>query len=169
MVLFGLLLAMVGTDVEFGTLRFTFGDMNLIDGFEIPAIALGIFGIAGFMKSVNRVTTMSGKLDKVRMRDMFFSRTDLKHALPAMFRGTVTGTLCSLIPGIGPVIASFGGYAMEKRFGKRRDQLGTGIVEGVAAPEAATHAAIQGDFIPTMTLGIPGDAVMALMLGAITI
>jgi putative tricarboxylic transport membrane protein len=169
MVIFGLLLSMVGTDIEFGTLRFTFGDMNLIDGLDITTIALGIFGIGEFIKSVNKVQPLKGTYAKVRMRDMFVSWQDLKRAFPAMLRGTTTGTLCSLIPGTGPVIASFGGYAVEKRFGARRDQLGTGIVEGVATPEAATHAALQGDFIPTMSLGIPGDAVMALLLGAIMI
>ena len=169
MVIFGLLLSTVGTDVELGTFRFTFNDMNLIDGLDIAAIALGVFGIAEFMKSVNQVTPLSGKYFNVRLKDMFISKEDFKFALPAMFRGTLTGTLCSLIPGTGPVIASFGGYAVEKRFGKRSDQLGTGIVEGLAASESATHSAIQGDFIPTMTLGIPGDAVMALILGAIMI
>lgn len=169
MVIFGLLLAIVGTDIEYGTLRFTFGSVHLIDGIEIVALALGLFGIAEFIKSVNQVTPIEGKYGKVRMRDMYVSKQDLKHAAPAMFRGTIMGTICSLIPGVGPVIGSFGGYALERRFGKRRNKLGTGIVEGVAGPEAATHSAIQGDFIPTMSLGIPGDAVMALMLSAIMI
>jgi putative tricarboxylic transport membrane protein len=169
MVVLGMLLALVGTDIEYGTLRFTFGSYNLIDGIEIVALALGIFGIAEFMKSVNNVTKISDNYAKVKMRDMYVSRAELKRSGPPMFRGIIMGTVCSLIPGVGPVIGSFGGYALEKRFGKRRDKLGTGIEEGVAAPEAATHSAIQGDFIPTMSLGIPGDPVMALMLSAIII
>jgi TctA family transporter len=169
MVVLGLLIALVGTDLEYGTLRFTFGSMHLIDGIEIVALALGVFGVAEFMKSVNNIAPISAKYQKISMRDMYVTGEELKRTGGPMFRGIVMGTICSIIPGVGTVIASFGGYALERRFGKRRELLGTGIEEGVAAPEAATHSAIQGDFIPTLSLGIPGDAVMALMLSAIII
>jgi putative tricarboxylic transport membrane protein len=169
MVVFGLLLALVGTDLEYGTLRFTFGSMHLVDGVDIVALALGVFGIAEFMKSVNNIVPISTKYQKISMRDMYVSSAELKRIRGPIFRGIIMGTICSIIPGVGPVIGSFGGYALERKFGKRRHLLGTGIEEGVAAPEAATHSAIQGDFIPTMSLGIPGDAVMALMLSAIII
>jgi TctA family transporter len=86
-----------------------------------------------------------------------------------MFRGTLVGSLCSLIPGTGPTIASFIAYALEKKVSKTPEKFGTGMVQGVAGPEASTHSAVQGDFIPTMSLGIPGDAVMALLLGALMI
>jgi len=86
-----------------------------------------------------------------------------------MLRGTALGSLCSLIPGTGPTIASFVSYAVEKKVSKTPERFGTGALEGVVCPEASTHSSVQGDFIPTMSLGIPGDAVMALLLGALTI
>ena len=86
-----------------------------------------------------------------------------------MFRGTLIGSLCALIPGTGPTIASFVSYATEKKISKTPEKFGTGMIEGVACPEASTHSSVQGDFIPTMSLGIPGDAVMALILGALMI
>jgi TctA family transporter len=97
------------------------------------------------------------------------TKAELKRALPAMFRGTLVGSLCSLIPGTGPTIASFIAYATEKKLSRTPDKFGTGMIEGVVGPETATHSSIQGDFIPTMSLGIPGDAVMALLLGALMI
>ena len=86
-----------------------------------------------------------------------------------MLRGTLTGSLCSLIPGTGPTIASFVSYSIEKKISRTPERFGHGAIEGVACPEAATHSSVQGDFIPTMSLGIPGDAVMALLLGALII
>jgi putative tricarboxylic transport membrane protein len=86
--------------------------------------------------------------------------TDFKQAIAPMFRGTIIGSLCSLIPGRGPTIASFIAYATEKKVSKTPERFGTGMIEGVVCPEAATHSSVQGDFIPTMSLGIPGDAVM---------
>ena len=97
------------------------------------------------------------------------SRAELRQAFPAMLRGTLAGSLCALIPGTGPTIASFVAYAAEKRLSRTPERFGHGAIEGVAAPEAATHSSVQGDFIPTMSLGIPGDAVMALILGALII
>jgi putative tricarboxylic transport membrane protein len=97
------------------------------------------------------------------------SREEMRRTIGPMFRGTLIGSLCSLIPGTGPTIASFVAYATEKKLSKTPEKFGTGMIEGVVCPEAATHSSIQGDFIPTMSLGIPGDAVMALLLGALMI
>ena len=97
------------------------------------------------------------------------TKEEMKRAFPAMFRGTCIGSLCALIPGTGPVIASFVAYATEKKISRTPEKFGTGMIEGVASPEASTHSSVQGDFIPTMSLGIPGDAVMALILGALMI
>jgi putative tricarboxylic transport membrane protein len=97
------------------------------------------------------------------------SREDLRRSALPVLRGTLIGSLCSLIPGTGPTIASFVSYAAEKRLAREPGRFGRGAIEGVAAPEASTHSAVQGDFIPTMSLGIPGDAVMALILGALVI
>src|SRR5947199_3640211 len=94
---------------------------------------------------------------------------DLKMSVFPVMRGTLIGSLCSCIPGTGPTIASFVAYATEKKVSKTPERFGHGAIEGVAAPEASTHSSVQGDFIPTMSLGIPGDAVMALLLGALII
>src|ERR1700751_3039526 len=94
---------------------------------------------------------------------------DLRRAAFPMLRGTIIGSLCALVPGAGPTIASFVSYAAEKKISKTPERFGHGAIEGVACPEASTHSSVQGDFIPTMSLGIPGDAVMALLLGALII
>lgn len=169
MTVLGLTLGLVGTDINTGQPRFTFGIDRLYEGIEIVALALGLFGIAEFLKSVNNLAPVDTKNTKIRLRDMKPTRAELKLAVPAMFRGTLIGSLCALIPGTGPTIASFVAYATEKKISKTPERFGRGAVEGVACPEAATHSSVQGDFIPTMTLGIPGDAVMALLLGALII
>ena len=169
MTLVGLLLGIVGTDIETGTPRFTFGIPSLFDGIELVGLALGLFGIAEFMKSVNQFSDINTRYSNVGIRDLRPSRDELRRSIPAMFRGTLIGSLCSLIPGTGPTIASFIAYAAEKKVSKTPEKFGTGMIEGVACPEAATHSSVQGDFIPTMSLGIPGDAVMALILGALMI
>jgi putative tricarboxylic transport membrane protein len=165
----GLLLGIVGTDIETGTARFTFGIQSLFDGIELVGLALGLFGIAEFMKSVNRYSDINTRYSHVGLKDLRPSRDELRRSIPAMFRGTIVGSLCSLIPGTGPTIASFIAYAAEKKVSRTPDKFGTGMIEGVASPEASTHSSVQGDFIPTMSLGIPGDAVMALILGALMI
>jgi TctA family transporter len=169
MTIVGLLLGIVGTDIETGTPRFTFGIPSLFDGVELVALALGLFGIAEFMKSVNQYSEINTKYSNVTFADMRPSRDEFRRSIPAMFRGTLIGSLCSLIPGTGPTIASFMSYAAEKKISKTPEKFGTGMIEGVACPEASTHSSVQGDFIPTMSLGIPGDAVMALILGALMI
>src|SRR6201993_257069 len=165
----GLLLGIVGTDLETGTARFTFGIQSLFDGVELVGLALGLFGIAEFMKSVNQYSDINTRYSNVGLRDLRPTRDEFRRSIPAMFRGTIVGSLCSLIPGTGPTIASFIAYAAEKKVSKTPEKFGTGMIEGVACPEAATHSSVQGDFIPTMSLGIPGDAVMALILGALMI
>ena len=169
MTVLGLLLGLVGTDINTAEQRFTFGILNLADGVEIVALALGIFGVAEFLKSVNNVPVIEIGRTNVRMRDMRPSREELRRAVPAIIRGTLIGSLCSLIPGTGPTIASFVAYAAEKKLSRHPERFGSGAIEGVACPEAATHSSVQGDFIPTMSLGIPGDSVMALLLGALII
>src|SRR6201994_1520826 len=165
----GLLLGIVGTDIETGTARFTFGIQSLYDGIELVGLALGLFGIAEFMKSVNQFSDVNTRYSNVGLKDLRPSRDESRRSIPAMFRGTIVGSLCSLIPGTGPTIASFIAYAAEKKFSRTPEKFGTGMIEGVASPEASTHSSVQGDFIPTMSLGIPGDAVMALILGALMI
>src|SRR6185312_5423947 len=139
------------------------------DGIEIVAIALGLFGIAEFMNSVNQLAKVDTKYSNVRLSDMRPTKQELKDAMPAIARGTLIGSLCALIPGTGPTISSFVAYATEKKISRNPESFGTGNIKGVASPETATHSSVQGDFIPTMSLGIPGDSVMALILGALII
>jgi TctA family transporter len=168
MTLFGLLCGVVGTDVTSGTIRYSLGFSELSDGVELGALCMGLFGIADFLVNVNRMTLNPGDA-KVSMRDMRPTRRELKQAFFPMLRGTLVGTVFGAMPGTGPTITTFIAYALERKVSKTPDRFGKGAIEGVAAPEAASHSKTQVDFIPTMSLGIPGDAVMALLLGALII
>lgn len=168
MTVVGLLLGVVGTDVNSGTMRFTFGLTHLADGVELVALALGLFGVTEFLRNVNRLHAV-GASTKVRLRDMRPSLSELKRAFWPTVRGTSVGALFGAMPGTGPTITTFIAYALEKKISKTPERFGHGALEGVASPEAASHAKTQVDFIPTMSLGIPGDPVMALILGALLI
>jgi putative tricarboxylic transport membrane protein len=169
MTILGLLLGLVGQDINSGAERFTFGIIDLDDGIEIVSLSLGLFGIAEFLRSVNNTAPINTAYAKLGFSDMRPSKADMKKAALPILRGTIIGSLCSMIPGTGPTIASFVAYAAEKKISRTPERFGHGAIEGVAAPESATHSSVQGDFIPTMSLGIPGDAVMALLLGALII
>ncbi|ABE36887.1 putative tripartite tricarboxylate transporter(TTT) family, TctA (12TM) subunit [Paraburkholderia xenovorans LB400] len=168
MTVLGLVIGLVGTDVNSGVMRFTFGFIELSDKVELVALALGLFGIAEFLRNVNRMKSV-GSGTSVKLRDMRPSKAELKQAFLPMLRGTFIGTLFGAMPGTGPTITTFIAYAVEKKLSKTPERFGHGALEGVAAPEAASHSKTQVDFIPTMSLGIPGDAVMALILGALLI
>ena len=168
MTVVGLLIGVVGTDVNSGTIRFAFGFPELSDRVELVALALGLFGVADFLRSVNRLQFI-GTETHVRLRDMRPSKAELKQSFFPMLRGTLVGTLFGAMPGTGPTITTFIAYALERRVSKTPQRFGHGALEGVASPEAASHSKTQVDFIPTMSLGIPGDAVMALLLGALMI
>ncbi|GAB3630016.1 hypothetical protein PTE30175_04837 [Pandoraea terrae] len=169
MTLFGLLCGMVGTDVNTGTFRFAMGIPELSDGLELVAIAMGLFGVADFLLNVNRMSAVTSSKTKLRVRDMRPSLSELKTAFWPMVRGTGVGTLFGAMPGTGPTITTFVAYALERKISKTPQKFGTGMIAGVASPEASSHSKTQVDFIPTMSLGIPGDAVMALILGALMI
>ena len=164
----GLAIGVVGTDINSGIQRFTFGFYQLDDRVELVALALGLFAVADFLINVN-VTAVVGSMAKVRLRDMRPTRAELAQAFPPMLRGTIVGTLFGAMPGTGPTITTFVAYALERKISKTPERFGHGAIEGVAAPEAASHSKTQVDFVPTMSLGIPGDAVMALILGALLI
>jgi TctA family transporter len=168
MTLFGLLCGVVGTDMTSGTQRFTFGLNELADGVELGALCMGLFGIADFLMTVNRTTAPVDSAN-IRLRDMRPSWRDVKQAFFPMLRGTAVGVAFGAMPGTGPTITTFLAYALERKISKTPERFGHGALEGVAAPEAASHSKTQVDFIPTMSLGIPGDAVMALLLGALII
>lgn len=168
MTLFGLLCGVVGTDVNTGTIRLSFGILDLSDGLELVAIAMGLFGVADFIMSVNRMSII-GTGAKLRLRDMRPSAKELKQSFLPLVRGTLVGTVFGAMPGTGPTITTFIAYALERKISKTPERFGTGMLAGVASPEAASHSKTQVDFIPTMSLGIPGDAVMALILGGLLI
>jgi TctA family transporter len=169
MTVLGLMIGIIGSDIETGAERFTFGLTELDDGVALVALALGLFGIAEFMNSVNQQAEINTQYTNVKLRDMRPTKEDVKRSIMPMLRGTIVGSLCALIPGTGPTIASFVAYATEKKISRTPEKFGTGMIEGVVCPETSTHSSVQGDFIPTMSLGIPGDAVMALLLGALMI
>ena len=170
MVVVGLLLGVVGTDVNTGTMRFHFGVLELSDGLQIVALAMGLFGVADFLKNINRIGDGGGvATSKISMSAMRPQPGDIKQARGALVRGTAIGAAFGILPGTGPTIASFISYATEKKVAREPQRFGRGAIEGIAGPEAATSASTQTSFIPTMSLGIPGDPVMALMLGALII
>jgi TctA family transporter len=164
----GLLIGVVGTDIDTGVMRFTFGFPELADRVDLVALALGLFGIGDFLSNVNHMH-MTGSAVRVRLRDMRPTKHEVKQSFFPMLRGTLTGLLFGAMPGTGPTITAFVAYALEKKISKTPNRFGHGALEGVASPEASCHAKTQVDFIPTMSLGIPGDAVMALILGALLI
>jgi len=168
MTLLGLLIGVVGTDSNSGEERFTFGLPELTDRVELVALAMGLFGVAEFLRNVNRLKFAGAEM-KVTFRDMRPSTQDLKRSFLPILRGTMVGTVFGAMPGTGPTITTFIAYALERRIARDPSRFGQGAIEGVASPEAAAHAKTQLDFIPTMSLGIPGDPVMALLLGALLI
>ncbi len=168
MTVFGLFIGTVGTDVISGIQRYNFEINELADGVDLAALSLGLFGIADFLVTVNRIEIHASHA-KVRMRDMRPNRQELKEAILPMLRGTAVGCLFGAMPGTGPTITTFIAYALERKIARDPSKFGHGAIAGVAAPEAAAHSKTQVDFIPTMSLGIPGDAVMALLLGALVI
>ncbi|WP_180684137.1 tripartite tricarboxylate transporter permease [Tepidicella baoligensis] len=168
MVVLGLVLGTVGTDVNSGVARFDFRIPELMDGINLVALAMGLFGIAEVISSINN-TTESKVKEKITFRSMTPTRKDWKESVFPMLRGTGIGSFFGALPGTGSSIASFMSYAVEKKVSKDPGKFGKGAIEGITAPESANNAAAQTAFVPTLSLGIPGDAVMALMLGALII
>lgn len=168
MVVFGLLLGMVGTDVNTGVARFHFAIPELTDGINLVALAMGLFGVAEVVRCINSADTAKVP-EKVTMRSMIPSRGDFMASVKPMIRGSAIGSALGALPGVGPSITAFLSYAVEKRVARDPSRFGKGAVEGIAAPESANNAAVQTAFVPSLSLGIPGDAVMAVMLGALII
>jgi TctA family transporter len=167
MVVFGVLLGAVGPDFSSGLPRFTFGFVELLEGISLVAISMGLFGIAEVIISTREVK--AGTVQKVTFRSMIPTRDDVRRFWAPTLHGTSIGSIFGTLPGTGSTVASFVSYAVEKRVAKDPSRLGKGAVEGVCAPEAANNAADQTAFIPTLTLGIPGSATMALILGVLII
>src|SRR6266852_156951 len=168
MVITGLLLSMVGSDLETGAGRMTFDVAELADGIGFANVAMGLFGFAEIIRNLE-LPAESRDIVKAKITGLMPTRQDLIDSAGAIVRGTALGSLVGILPGGGAVIASFAAYTFEKKIAKDPSRFGNGAIEGVAAPESANNAAAQTSFIPLLTLGIPPNAVMALMVGAMTI
>jgi putative tricarboxylic transport membrane protein len=167
MILFGTLLSLTGTDVNTGTQRFAFDVPQLFDGLDFVPLAMGIFGFAEIVKNLEphgERTVMTQKIT-----NMFPTKEDFRRMIPAILRGTTLGTFLGVLPGGGAVLSSFAAYTLEKKLSKHPEEFGKGAIEGVAGPESANNAGAQTSFIPLLTLGLPSNVVMALMVGAMTI
>jgi putative tricarboxylic transport membrane protein len=167
MIILGLLMGLIGTDVNSGVARYSFGLPELIDGVGIGTVAMGMFGFSEIIRN----------LEEGEEREVFTKRVtgllpnwaDIKRSFFPTVRGTMLGSMLGILPGGGPVLGAFSAYTLEKKVSKTPELFGTGMMEGVAAPESANNAAAQTSFIPLLTLGIPSNPVMALMIGAMII
>ncbi|CAM3663899.1 tripartite tricarboxylate transporter permease [Halomonas sp. FME1] len=169
MVMLGIFLGSIGTDVYTGTQRFAFGIPELGDGISLVALAMGVFGVAELIISVGSVKANRFKSSDLTLRAMKPTRDDMRRSWLPMLRGSSIGSFFGALPGTGPSLAAFIAYAVEKRSSKDPSRFGKGAIEGIMAPESANNAADQTSFIPTLALGIPGSPTMALMLGALII
>ncbi len=167
MILFGLVLGLVGTDVNSGTRRFTFGISTLFDGIDFVVVVMGLFGLAEIISSLDH--EKKKEILTTKVSGLMPTRSDLKASWKAVIRGTVLGSVLGILPGGGAILSSFASYALEKRIASDPSRFGIGAIEGVAGPESANNAGAQTSFIPMLTLGIPTNGVMALMLGAMMI
>ncbi len=163
----GVLLGTIGLDTMTGMPRFTFSIPELLDGVGLAPLAMGLFGISEILLNVEK--KIKQELITTKVKGLFPTLEDWRQSLGAIFRGTGLGFFLGILPGGGAVLASFVSYAVEKRFAKHPEEFGKGAIQGVAAPESANNSAAQGAFIPLLTLGIPANVVMAILLGALMI
>lgn len=168
MVLLGLLLSTIGTDAVSGMPRFYFNMSGLIDGISLIIIAIGFFGIAELINNTSMNNNSIGQ-QQITLESMIPTKTDIKESSSSTLRGSLIGVLFGALPGTGAAVAAFVSYSVEKKISKNPEKFGKGAIAGIASPEAANNAAAQSAFIPTLTLGIPGSATMAIILGALTI
>src|ERR1051326_9107518 len=167
MIIMGLLLSMVGSDIETGASRMAFDVTELSDGIGFVLVAMGVFGYAEIMRNLEQESAQD--IVHSKLTGLMPTWTDLKASFGAILRGTGLGSVLGILPGGGAVIAAFAAYTFEKKMSKDPSRFGKGAIEGVAAPESANNAAAQTSFIPLLTLGIPPNPVMALMIGAMII
>ncbi len=167
MVLIGLSLGLIGTDIETSKARYTFGIQELRDGIDFIPLAMGLFGIAEILRTLE--TPGDGEVLRAKITGLWPKWADLKASALPILRGTGVGTVLGILPGSGTLLASFSAYMLEKRISRTPERFGKGAIEGLAAPESANNAAAQTSFVPMLTLGMPSGAVTALMIGAMTI
>lgn len=167
MIAIGVLLSSVGTDLDTGVDRMTYGFSPLADGLDFAVLAMGLFGIAEVLRNLEA----SEKRDVVRapIGRIFPTLKDLRRSVAPILRGSTLGAFLGILPGNGAVLGPFASYTLEKKLSREPHRFGTGMIEGVAGPEAANNAGAQTSFVPLLALGIPPNAVMALMVGAMTI
>ena len=168
-ILIGLLLGLVGTDVNAGVTRFTLGISTLWDGIDFLPLVIGMFGLVEIIRNLEKEKLDREQAISTRLRDMWPTREELRAGMPAIVRGTGLGSILGILPGGGAVLAAFAAYTLEKQIARDPSRFGQGAIEGVAGPEAANNAAAQTSFIPLLTLGLPSNAVMAIMVGAMMI
>jgi len=167
MILAGLLFGLAGTDVNSGTARYTFGVSEFFDGIGFLPVIMGLFGLNEVMSNLEQPPQRMAVTS--RIENLWLSAKDFREAWPAAVRGTAIGAVLGILPGAGAVLASFASYMFEKKIAKDPSRFGYGAIEGVAGPESANNSAAQTSFIPLLTLGIPSNVVMALMMGAMVI
>jgi putative tricarboxylic transport membrane protein len=163
----GIFLGTIGTDIISGQERFTYGSYTLLDGLSFIPVIMGLFGIPEVLEVLEG--PLRREIYKTRIANLLPNLRDWKDSIGAIIRGSFLGFFVGVLPGGGPMIASLASYATEKRISRHPEKFGTGVIEGVAAPEAANNAASQGAFIPLLALGVPGNATMAVLMGALLI
>jgi TctA family transporter len=167
MTVLGLLFGMIGTDVNSGVARFSFNTPELIDGIGFVAMTMGLFAFAEIAVNLERSATARVVAD--RIGSLWLTWKEFVQSFPAVVRGSVAGMLLGILPGGGATLSAFASYTLEKKLAKDPSRFGKGAIEGVAGPESANNAGAQISFVPMLTLGIPSNAVMALMVGALII
>ncbi|MFH1912365.1 MAG: tripartite tricarboxylate transporter permease [Pseudomonadota bacterium] len=165
----GLIVACVGIDAISGEARFTFGSMYLLDGVGFIGMAVGLFAVSEVLVNIEAPMQQIFTEAKLNLRSLFPNLQDWKDSFGAIWRGSVIGFFVGVLPGAGATIASFMAYAAEKKCSKHPEKFGTGVIEGVAAPEGANNSAAGGAMVPLLTLGIPGSGTTAVLLGALLI
>jgi TctA family transporter len=168
MIILGLLIAQINTDVISGTARYSFDIPELTDGISFVVIAMGVFGFGEIIANLGMPAEQRQVFTK-NVTGLWPTRQDFKEAWPAVVRGTALGSMLGVLPGGGSVLSAFASYTLEKKLAGPTGRFGKGDIRGVAGPESANNAGAQTSFIPMLTLGIPPNAVMALMVGAMTI
>lgn len=164
MAVIGLMLALIGTDPILGTERLTFGQVDLLDGIDFLPIAIGVFGIAEVLASLEKLVDL--KPIRTRVRDMWPCWRDWVECRMAILRGTGIGFVLGVLPGVGPTASTFIAYAVERHFSKRPERFGKGALDAVASVESANNSAVVGSLVPMLTLGIPGSGLTAVLLAA---
>jgi putative tricarboxylic transport membrane protein len=167
MMLMGVLIGLVGIDVNSGVPRLTFGIPDIADGMDFVPVVVGLFGIGEVIANLG--TSQDHSILSGKIKNLMPTWPDLKAAFPAMLRGTCIGTILGILPGGGAALPPFAAYALEKKVSRHPERFGTGVIEGVASPESANNAGAQTSFIPLLTMGIPTNPLMALIIGALMI